>query len=119
VDCIRLKNLTLFARLGVTPWEKMGVQRVSCDVDLHLDLSAAAMADRIAAAVDYQEACRVILDVARARKYHLIESLAQEILRVSLERFPEVKRVGVRLRKTNLPFDAHLDAVEVKMERSR
>jgi 7,8-dihydroneopterin aldolase/epimerase/oxygenase len=119
VDCIRLKGLTLFAWLGVTAWEKKGVQKVSCDVDLFVDLSRAAREDRIAAAVDYQRAYELIQEVARARKYHLIESLSNDILLALLDRFPSVERVAIHLRKTNLPFDAHLECVEVALERGR
>ena len=119
MDAIRLKGVTFFPRLGVTPWEKMGVQRVSCDVDLFLDLAPAAEADRIRAALDYQEVYEVIQEVGKARKYHLIESLAHAILSALLDRFPRLVRVAIRLRKSSLPFDAHLDCVEVEMERGR
>lgn len=119
MDCIRLKGLTFFARLGVTSWEKKGVQKVSCDVDLYLDVSAAAREDRIEAAVDYQAACEVIQVVGRSRKYHLVESLASEILNALLEQFPALERVAIRLRKTNLPFDVHMECVEVSLERGR
>jgi dihydroneopterin aldolase len=97
----------------------MGVQRVSCDVDLFLDLGPAAAADRIRAALNYQEVYEVIQEVGKARKYHLIESLAHAILSALLNRFPKIARVAIRLRKSSLPFDAHLECVEVEMERGR
>jgi dihydroneopterin aldolase len=119
VDAIRLKGVTLFPHLGVTSWEKMGVQKVSCDVDLSLDLAAAAKADRMAAALDYQQVYDVVQQVAKARKYHLIEALAQAILTTLLDRFPPIARAAIRVRKSALPFDAHLECVEVEMERTR
>ena len=119
MDAIRLKGVTFFPRLGVTSWEKMGVQKVSCDVDLYLDLAPAAQADRIRAALDYSEVYTVIQEVAKARKYHLIESLAETILAALLQRFPKISRAVIRLRKSSLPFDAHLECVEVEMERGR
>lgn len=119
VDCIRLKEMTLFARLGVTAWEKEAVQKVSVDVDLHLDLSDAAREDSISAALDYQEAYDVVQHVGREKKYHLIESLAHEITVALISRFDSLERVTVRVRKSRLPFDAHLDCVEVELERSR
>ena len=119
MDRIQLKGLTLFPRLGVTAWEKEGVQKVSVDLDLFLDLNPAAEQDQISAAVDYQEVCGVCAVVARSRKFHLIEALAHEIVESVLASFPKVDRVAIRLRKTSLPFDAHLECVEVAMERSR
>lgn len=118
MGCVRLKNLILFPRLGVAHWEKEAVQKVSADVELWADLAAAAQSDRIEDAIDYEAACRVIQEVAASRKYHLVESLAHEILMALLRSFPKVQRATIRLRKVNLPFTANLECVEVQMERS-
>lgn len=119
MGAIRLKGLALFPRLGITSWEKEGVQKVLVDVELEMDLTRPAQSDRIEDAVNYEEACRVVQEVGRARKYHLIESLAQEILHALLARFPRVERGRIRLRKVSLPFDAHLECVEVELEATR
>jgi 7,8-dihydroneopterin aldolase/epimerase/oxygenase len=119
VDCIRLKGLVLFPRLGVTPWEKEGVQKVSVDVEMWSDVSAAAQSDRIENAIDYEAVCRLVQEVAGARKYHLVEALAHEILQQLMSRFPDVKRSTIRLRKVSLPFIANLECVEVELERTR
>ncbi len=116
---IRLKGLVLFPRLGVTSWEKEAVQKVTLDLELRTDLEEAGRTDRIESAVDYEEVCRVVQEVGSERKYHLIESLAREILLRVLARFPSVDRAAIRLRKVNIPFDAHLEYVEVEMERGR
>jgi len=119
LDLIRLKELVIFPRLGVTEWEKEGVQKVALDLELWADLSAAAREDRIAHAVDYSEVYAVVQEVAKARKYHLIEALAAAVLDAVLVRFSRVARVRIKLRKRSLPFDAHLDCVEVELDRSR
>ena len=119
MDRIRLKGLALFPKLGVTAWEKEGVQRVAADVDLLLDLKEAAEKDSISVAVDYEKVCALCASVAKGRKFHLVESLTRELAGAILDAFPRVSRVVVRVRKTSLPFDAHLDWVEVEMERSR
>lgn len=119
LDHIRLLDLTLFPRLGVTEWEKEGVQKVSVDVDLGHDASAAAREDRIGAAVDYSAVYALCQEVAKERKYHLIEALAQALADRVLASFPSVQEVRVKLRKRNLPFDAHLDCVEIDLLRER
>jgi len=118
-DIIRLKDLIIFPRLGVTEWEKEGVQKVSLDLELFLDVEQAAREDRIGAAVDYSEVYDAVQEVAKVRKYHLIESLARSVVSAVLARFASVERARVRLRKRNLPFDAHLDCVEIELERGR
>ncbi len=118
MDVIRLKEITAFPRLGVGDLEKSWVQKVTLDVDMHLDLSAAARSDRIEDTVDYQRVYELVRRLSEERKYHLIESLAHRIAQEILARFG-VARVCVRVRKLSLPFDAHLNCVEVELTETR
>jgi dihydroneopterin aldolase len=114
MDVIRLKEVTVFPRLGTGDLEKEWVQKVTLDVELHLDLSAAGRADELGLTVDYQRVYELIREVSEERKVHLIEALARRIGEAILDRFP-VERVVVRVRKLSLPFDAHLSCIEVEM----
>ena len=118
MDVIRLRDVTVFPRLGVAAIEKEWVQKVTLDVDLLLDLSPAAETDDVTRTVDYERVYRRIREVAHSRKFHLIESLAGEIAQMIVSEF-QVARTIVRVRKTNLPFDANLSCVEVELERSK
>jgi dihydroneopterin aldolase len=118
MDRIRLNDVTIFPRLGVAEIEKEWVQKVTLDLELLLDLSRAVATDDVHQTVDYESVYRRIHEVAGARKFHLIESLAGEIAAMVLREFP-VRKIIVRVRKTNLPFDAHLSCVEVELERER
>jgi 7,8-dihydroneopterin aldolase/epimerase/oxygenase len=114
MDVIRLKEVTVFPRLGTGELEKEWVQKVTLDVELFLDLSAAGSSDDLDRTVDYQRVYEVIREVSEAREYHLIEALARRIGETLRERFA-VERVRVRVRKLSLPFDAHLSCVEVEL----
>ncbi|MDM7914251.1 MAG: dihydroneopterin aldolase [Candidatus Eisenbacteria bacterium] len=116
MDVIRLRDVVVFPKLGVADFEKESVQKVTLDVELHLDLQQAGATDDVARTVDYQRVYRRIREVADEQKFHLIEALAGSIARTILEEFP-VQKTVVRVRKTNLPFDAHLNCVEVEIER--
>lgn len=118
MDVIRLRDIMVFPRLGVAEFEKEWVQKVSLDAELVLDLSRAATTDDVTQTVDYERVYRRIREVAQSRKFHLIESLAGEIAEMIISEF-DVERTIVRVRKTNLPFDANLNCVEVEMERRR
>jgi 7,8-dihydroneopterin aldolase/epimerase/oxygenase len=118
MDVIRLRDVTVFPRLGVAEIEKEWVQKVTLDVELILDLRAAAETDDVTKTVDYERVYQRIREVAHGRKFHLIESLAGDIARMIVGEF-EVERTIVRVRKTNLPFDANLSCVEVELERRR
>jgi len=118
MDVIRLKEITAFPQLGVGDLEKSWVQKVTLDVELHLDLSRAARSDRIEDTVDYQRVYELVREVSVARKYHLVEALAHQIAVAVLDRFA-VERVCVRVRKLSLPFDADLHCVEVELGEGR
>ena len=118
MDRIRLNDVTVFPRLGVAEIEKEWVQKVTLDIELFLDLSQAASSDDVRQTVDYESVYRRTREIAGGRKFHLIESLAGEIAAMILQEFP-VRKTIVRVRKTNLPFDAHLSCVEVELERER
>jgi dihydroneopterin aldolase len=119
MDIIRLRDLTIFPRLGVAEIEKEWVQKVTLDLELYLDLSPAAASDDVTRTVDYERVYRRIREVSDARKFHLVESLASEIAAMILSEFPPVERAVIRVRKTNLPFDANLSCVEIELERKR
>lgn len=116
MDIIRLREVTVFPRLGVAEIEKEWVQKVTLDAELHLDLGEAASSDDVARTVDYEKVYRRIREISEGRKFHLIESLAGEIASMILGEFA-VRRVVLRVRKTNLPFDANLSCVEVELDR--
>ena len=119
MDRLSLVNMVIFPRLGVTEWEKEGVNKVALDLDLFLDLDTAAREDRMTATVDYSSVYVRVQEVSKMRKYHLIESLTYDIVQSLFDEFPQLLRVVARLRKKNLPFDANLDYVEVSLDRSR
>ena len=119
MDVIRLRDITIFPRLGVAEIEKEWVQKVTLDVELFVDLGQAAETDDVAHTVDYEKVYCQILEIANKRKFHLIESLAHAIALSVLRVFTRVERVRVRVRKASLPFDANLNCVEVELERGR
>jgi dihydroneopterin aldolase len=66
--------------------------------DLRLEVSDAALSDRIEDAVDYREVVRVVQEISDGRRFALLEALAAATADAILERFP-VEQVRVRVRK--------------------
>ncbi|MBP7669352.1 MAG: dihydroneopterin aldolase [Candidatus Eisenbacteria bacterium] len=114
MDVIRLKEITVFPKLGVGDLEKEWVQKVTLDVELHLDLLEAGRRDDLHRTVDYQRVYETVREISETGAHHLIEALALRIGETLRERFG-VARVVVRVRKLSLPFDANLNCVEVEL----
>ena len=66
--------------------------------DVRLEVSDAALSDRIEDAVDYREVARCVQEVSDDRRFALLEALAAAAADAIVARFP-VERVRVRVRK--------------------
>lgn len=116
-DKLRLSNISLYGCHGVTEAERQVGRPFEVDVELTLDLTAAAETDDLGAAVDYAEICQLVRRIHEAGPYRLLEALAGHIAKDILDRFP-VEEVTVRVRKPHPPAGGIIGAAEVEITRS-
>jgi dihydroneopterin aldolase len=69
--------------------------------------------------VHYGIAFEVIRDIVTGGRRQLIEALALAIARGLLDRFPEMLRCRITVRKPSAPIAGILDHVQVSVEQSR
>ena len=115
-DKLRLHNISLYGCHGVTEAERQVGRPFEVDVELILDLSAAAQTDDLGAAVDYVEICDLVRSAHEAGPYRLLEALAGRIAKDVLDRFP-AEEVTVRVRKPHPPAGSVIGAAEVEVTR--
>ncbi len=118
MDKITIEGVDVLGHHGVDEAERKVGHRVIIDVDMWLDLSGAVAEDDIHKTVNYEEACRLIEQVAGQEEFLLLESLASEIGERLLEKF-DVEEVSVRVRKASLPIATRVTAVTVEIKKSR
>ena len=111
---IELVGLEVFGRHGVLEEERRHGQTFL--YDLRLDVSDAALSDRIEDAVDYRTVAARVREVSDSRRFELIEALAAAVADAIVESFP-VERVSVRVRKR--PADLPVEYAAVTAERAR
>lgn len=99
---IEIRGLKIRTRIGVPDEERAGWQDLRVDVKMVPGEMFSAMNDEIAATVDYHAVCEEIGRLAETGSRHLIETLADEIANLVLERHP-AKEVTVKIRKFILP----------------
>lgn len=99
MDRILIAELPLRCRIGVGSEERAQPQQLILDVELWLDLSAAAATDEIDATVNYSTVCDVAGEVVERRPYALLESLAGSLIEELLGQFSAVLQVSVLIRK--------------------
>ncbi len=93
--------------------------KFEADIELHTDFSLAAEKDSLHHTIDYEKVYSTIIELSEQKKYHLIESLAIKIVDNLLNRFEQISKIALRIRKNNPPIGGITDAVEVEVIKSR
>jgi dihydroneopterin aldolase len=96
---VELYGLEVFGRHGVLEGERRDGQTFLYDV--WLELSDAALSDRIEDTVDYREVAACVRDVSEGNRFDLLEALAAAVADALVERF-RLEHVRVRVRKPGL-----------------
>ena len=116
---IKIKNASFYAYHGVAIDEQSLGGKFEVDVDIESDLSAAIESDSLKRTVDYEAVYTLIQKVITAKKYYLLEALANTIATGVLQEFPVVVCVTVRVRKPHPPVKGVVDYVEVEVSLRR
>lgn len=101
-DFIEIKELEIFARVGVPEAERANAQRLTVSVVLQPHDSFADLGDDLTRTIDYAAVCDALRQLSSGREVRLIETLADAMAAHLLTRFPIV-RVELELRKFILP----------------
>lgn len=113
VYTIRIMNCAFFAHHGVLDEEHALGQRFYVDAVLDVEAGNSLLEDNIEGTVHYGIAFSVIQDIITGRQRYLIETLALDVGRALVERFPQIQRAEITVRKPNAPVPGVLDYVEV------
>ncbi|MDR1282635.1 MAG: dihydroneopterin aldolase [Opitutaceae bacterium] len=117
---IHIKNLVFHGHHGVLPEEHTLGQRFELDLELVLDIAAAAMGDDLTQTVNYSEVVARCRDIVQGEQHKLLETLARRILVRILADFPLLTEAGIVLRKPSAPVAAIFDtiALETRLRRA-
>ncbi|PKB78265.1 MAG: dihydroneopterin aldolase [SAR202 cluster bacterium Io17-Chloro-G9] len=118
-DRIILEGMQFYGFHGVNAEERALGQPYLVDLSVELDLSRAAVSDRLEDTVNYTHLYRAVRDVVEGDPRNLLESTAQSIADRVLSEFP-VKAVQVRLKKPKPPIrGSAIDYAAVEIYRVR
>ncbi|MGN0341211.1 MAG: 2-amino-4-hydroxy-6-hydroxymethyldihydropteridine diphosphokinase [Roseburia sp.] len=118
MDCIRIKNLELYARHGVYAEETKLGQKFLVDAELFLDCREAGQKDDLACSVNYGEVSHFITGFLTDHTYQLIEAAAEQTARALLLQFPLVEKLRLAVHKPWAPIGLPLEDVSVEITRS-
>jgi len=120
-DRVELSNMVFQGRHGVLELERARAQPFEVDVEIHLDLRPAGLADDLSKTVDYRDVFEICRSVIEGPSRLLVEALAEEIAQklLALSEPLGATDVVVRVRKPNAPLPGRLDHAAVEIRRSR
>lgn len=118
-DQIFFSGLALHAYHGVMPHEAKVGQTFMLDLDLEIDLSAAARSDKVIDTVSYDKVVECTAEAFCSERHRLIEAAAGCVADAVLAAFPRVRSVRVTIHKPHAPIAATFEDVGVTLVRSR
>lgn len=113
---IVLKNCSFFARHGLLEQEEVLGQRFFVDAEMEVEAGDALVTDSIDNTVDYGVAFAVIERIVVGQRRYLIEALANDIALGLRQRYPQIARVKITVRKPSAPVPGILDYAQVSVE---
>ncbi len=115
---IRIKNMVFYGYHGTAEEEKELGGKFEVDLELKTDLRQAIKSDNIHDTINYVEIYKLVEKIVTKSNYHLIESLAGNIVHKIFENY-KLSEVTIRLRKPNVPLHGVVDTVEVEINRTK
>ena len=112
---LSLSGMKFYAYHGCFAEEQAVGTHFTLDVSLTYDAEAAIADDDVEKSVDYPSVYKTIRRVMDEPR-HLIETVADRIIREIRHDFPQVSHVAVKLCKMNPPLEGKTEYVSVQME---
>lgn len=116
MDSIRITGIEVFGYHGVLPEEKETGQRFIIDLTLRLDVSQASARDDLRQTVDYGVVAKQTHDLVAARRFELIETVAERVASMILED-ERIDSVEVAVHKPEAPISVPFEDVVVTVRR--
>jgi dihydroneopterin aldolase len=116
---LSIKGAQFYAYHGVKQEEKDLGGRYEVDLDLWYDATTAILTDSVAYALNYEEAMNCIEESFADDSANLIETVASNILDLVFDRFPNLLRATIRIRKMNVPIHSVVAYIETELSREK
>lgn len=116
---LEIKGAKFYAYHGVKIEEQEIGGKYEVDLEMFYDATNAIINDDVQYALNYEEAMFCITEVMEGESFNLIETLCNEILNLLMEKFEELRKATISIRKIGAPIRNFVDyvAAEQTIER--
>lgn len=112
---IRIHNLRFHTFNGVLAEERKNGQQIAIDIALDYPIEQQVQHDKLTETISYADVRRDIDHFVHTHAYQLIESLANELLKTLLNKYPTAVRITLTIRKFSVPMPGIFDDVEIEV----
>ncbi|OGU13262.1 MAG: dihydroneopterin aldolase [Ignavibacteria bacterium GWB2_35_12] len=117
---LSIKSAQFYSYHGVKAEEQVLGGKYEVDLDLFYDATQAIVNDDVKYAINYEEAFYCIEEVIGGDEgYNLVETIANEILQMAMEKFPNLEKATVRVRKMSVPIRRVVNYIEAEQTITR
>ena len=117
LSAIHIRNINLWAHVGVLESERVNGQSFILDISFWLDLDEASKLDQLDKSVDYSEVIKVVQKLSFEIKCLTIEYFSDQILNV-LESLYGTVPINILLKKCSPPIDGFRGSVLIEKKRN-
>ena len=117
-SAIIIRQLKIWAHVGVLKWERELGQWFELDLWLYYDLSSAALTDQIEHTINYVEVISIIRKLSELINCNTIEYFSEQIFEVLEAKFG-IFPMELELKKCDAPIPAFNGVVSVKRSRNQ
>ena len=111
---LTIRSAEFYAYHGVKMEEQAIGGKYQVDLDLYYDATEAILKDSVRKALNYEVAMNSIEDAIAGESYSLIETICSDILNSLMDKFPQLVKATVRVRKMNAPIRRVVSYVEAE-----
>lgn len=114
---IRIEELTVHCVIGIIESERLRDQRILIDAELDTDFAAAAASDSIDDTINYATVAEQLTQLAVEGRFYLVEVYVSHATAMLLERYPQLSRARVTVRKPDILPAARSVGVSLELRR--
>tara|TARA_Y100001968_G_scaffold210685_1_gene193880 strand:+ start:144 stop:530 length:387 start_codon:yes stop_codon:yes gene_type:complete len=117
LSAIHIKDINLWAHVGVLDNERINGQSFVLDITFWLDLNEASILDQLDKSIDYSEAIKAVQKLSFGIKCLTIEYFSDQILNLLESLYGQVP-IHIMLKKCSPPINGFTGSVLVEKKRN-
>ena len=117
LSAIHIKDINLWAHVGVLDFERINGQSFVLDISFWLDLDESSKLDQLDKSIDYSEAIKAVQKLSFEIRCLTIEYFSDQILNLLESLYGQVP-INIILKKCSPPIDGFTGSVLIEKKRN-